>query len=253
MVAVERDAYTDALRRMGEDLPRPRAIGVVSAHWESPLPVRVGTSARPETIHDFGGFPDELYDLDYPCSGEPLLGQEVLSLLSAAGVRATPDERRGLDHGAWVPLRHAYPGAEIPVLEVTLPSPRSPSDLIRLGQALAPLRERGVLLVGSGGIVHNLRRVRFGDKAAPVEPWARVFDSWVRERLEEGTIASLAEYRSRAPEATTAVPTTEHFDPLFVVLGAVGDGFRVRDLYEGFQYGNLSMRTFAVSGPASQK
>jgi 4,5-DOPA dioxygenase extradiol len=213
----------------------------------------VGTSARPETIHDFGGFPDELYALSYPCPGEPQLGDEILGLLSAAGVRAVPDARRGLDHGAWVPLRHAYPGAEIPALEVTLPSPRSPSDLIRMGQALAPLRGRGILLVGSGGIVHNLRRVRFADKAAPVEPWARAFDGWVRDRLEEGKVAPVAEYRSRAPEAASAVPTTEHFDPLFVVLGALGDGFRVRDVFEGFTYGNLSMRTFAGTSPSSQK
>jgi 4,5-DOPA dioxygenase extradiol len=246
MVAVENDPYTAALRRLGESLPKPKSILVVSAHWESPAPVRVGLTSRPETIHDFGGFPDDLYELQYPCPGDPRLAGEVVSMLNAADLRAVGDERRGLDHGAWVPLLHAFPGADIPVIEVTLPVPRSPSELLRLGQALSPLRSRGVLTIGSGGIVHNLRRVRFSDKAAPVEAWARSFDDWVRGRLEAGDVAGLSDYKSQAPEAASAVPTTEHFDPLFVVLGAAGTGFRVQDVHEGFQYGTLSMRTFSL-------
>ena len=253
MVAVEKDAYTAALRRMGETLPLPQAIVVVSAHWETSAPVRVTLAEKPETIHDFGGFPDDLYQLRYPSAGHPTLAKEILSLLNAGGIKAVGDEQRGLDHGAWVPLRHAYPGAEIPVLEVTLPMPRSPSTLLPIGQALAPLRKQGVLLIGSGGVVHNLRRVRFADKNAPVEPWAKSFDDWVRGRLESGDVASLVDYQGQAPGSSEAVPTTEHFDPLFVVLGAAGKGAAIQDLYEGFHYGNLSMRSFALTEPPPKK
>jgi 4,5-DOPA dioxygenase extradiol len=238
---------------MGESLPAPKAIVVVSAHWESPAPVRVGMAEMPETLHDFGGFPEELYRLRYPCPGLPPLGAQIGSLLAEAGIFSVGDLHRGLDHGAWVPLLHAYPGAQIPVLEVTLSEPRSPSGLLALGRALAPLREKGVLLIGSGGIVHNLRRVRFEDKNAPIDPWAKSFDHWVRSRLESGDVASIVDYPSQAPHAQTSVPTTEHFDPLFVVLGAAGKGGLVQDVYEGFHYGNLSLRTFSITDPSSQK
>jgi 4,5-DOPA dioxygenase extradiol len=253
MVAVESDDYTRSLRRMGEELPRPTAIVVVSAHWESSAPVRVGSAERPPLIYDFGGFPPELYALQYPSPGDPTLAREIVASLKAAGIPTVAEERRGLDHGAWVPLLHAYPGADIPVVEVTLPSPRRPSDVLVLGQALAPLRDRGVLLVGSGGVVHNLRRVQFGDKNAAIEPWAQSFDDWVRGRLETLDTVGIADYRRVAPEAAASVPTTEHFDPIFMVLGASGKGDRVRDVYEGFQYGNLSMRTFALTDSASKK
>lgn len=251
MVAVEKDDYTRALRTLGEGLPAPTTILVVSAHWEASAPVRVGSSARPPLIYDFGGFPGELYGLNYPAPGNPGTAREIVRLLTAAGIRAVEDPDRGLDHGAWVPLLHAYPDANVPVVEVTLPVPRKPAELLAMGKALAPLRDGGVLLVGSGGIVHNLRRVRFGDKAAPIESWARSFDTWIRERLEEGDVDAIADYRRQGPEAAAAVPTTEHFDPLFVVLGAMGPGERVQDVYEGFHYGSLSMRTVLVS--ASQK
>jgi 4,5-DOPA dioxygenase extradiol len=182
-----------------------------------------------------------------------VLAREIVASLKAAGIPTVAEERRGLDHGAWVPLLHAYPGADIPVIEVTLPSPRRPSDVLVLGQALAPLRDRGVLLVGSGGVVHNLRRVQFGDKNAAIEPWAQAFDDWVRGRLETLDSVGIGDYRRVAPEAAASVPTTEHFDPIFMVLGASAEGDRVRDVHEGFQYGTLSMRTFVLSGSASKK
>ncbi|HZE97979.1 MAG TPA: class III extradiol ring-cleavage dioxygenase [Planctomycetota bacterium] len=253
MVAVEKDDYTQALRRTGESLPRPTTLVVVSAHWESAAPVRVGTSARPSLIYDFGGFPPELYDLKYPAPGNPGTAKDIVRRLVAAGIPAVEDPQRGLDHGAWVPLLQAYPDADVPVVEVTLPVPRTPAELLAIGKALAPLRDEGVLLVGSGGIVHNLRRVVFSDKNAPIESWARSFDDWIRARLEEKDVDAIVNYRSQAPEAAASVPTTEHFDPLFVVLGAVGPDFKIRDLYEGFHYGNLSLRTFAVGEFAAQK
>jgi 4,5-DOPA dioxygenase extradiol len=249
LAAIEKDEYTRALRRAGEELPTPQAIVIVSAHAEAPAPVRVTSAERPRLVYDFHGFPEELYRLQYPSPGRPDLADEIVVALRAAGIRALPDPVRGLDHGAWVPLLHAYPAADIPVLEVTLPVPRIPEDLLAIGRALAPLRDRGVLLIGSGGVVHNLGRVRFGETQAPVDPWARSFDDWVRARVETLDVPGLLEYRA-APGAALAVPTTEHFDPLFMVMGAALPGDRVVDLHEGFRYGNLSLRCFALTPAA---
>jgi 4,5-DOPA dioxygenase extradiol len=247
MLAIEQDDFTAALRRFGAGLPRPRAIVIVSAHWEAQGAIRVTGSERPPLIYDFSGFPEEMYEVRYPCPGDPALASELVQMLSAAGVKATLDPGRGLDHGAWVPLKHAFASADIPVVEVALPTPRTPAGLAQAGKALAPLRDRGVLLAGSGGIVHNLRRVRLDDKRAPADAWARDFDAWVWERVQALDLASLSAYRDRAPQAALAAPTPEHFDPLFFVLGAAVPGARVSALYEGFHYGNLSMRSFALS------
>ncbi len=246
MVLLDDDAYTRTLARMGEELPKPRAIVVVSAHWEAPAPLRVGAAARPALIYDFAGFPGVLCRMDYAARGEPELAEVIAETLSAAGLEAVLEPRRGLDHGAWVPLRLAYPAADVPVVEVSLPARRAPEGLLRIGRALAPLRGREVLLLGSGGIVHNLGLVRFGDKDAPVDPWALAFDDWVRDRLAAGDRERLVGYRRSAPHADLAVRTSEHFDPLLVVLGATSDGEAVTVLHEGFQYGNLSMRSFLL-------
>jgi 4,5-DOPA dioxygenase extradiol len=245
MLAVEQDDFTAALRREGSALPRPRAVVVVSAHWES-RGIRVTASERPSLIYDFSGFPPELTDVRYPAPGDPALAADVSRRLREAGLEAAEEPDRGLDHGAWVPLVHAFPAADIPVLQVALSVPRTTDDVVRMGAALAPLREQGVLLLGSGGIVHNLRRVRFDDKAAPVAGWAQEFDGWVRDRLGSLNVPDLAEYRSLAPNAALAVPTTEHFDPVFFALGAAAPGDRVRPLFEGFHYGTLSMRSFSI-------
>jgi 4,5-DOPA dioxygenase extradiol len=247
MVAIERDDFTRSLEDFGGSVPRPQAIVVVSAHWEAPGAPRVSSAERPPLIYDFSGFPEELYRVRYPSPGDPKLGASIVDLLAASGIPALQDERRGIDHGAWVPLRHAFPAADIPVLEVSLPTTRTPEQLLAVGKALAPLRERGVLLLGSGGIVHNLRRVHFQDKRAPVDAWAKEFDLWVRDRVEGQNLAGLRDYAKHAPHAATAVPTTEHFDPIFFILGAALAGDRVRTLFEGFHHGNLSMRSFSLS------
>jgi 4,5-DOPA dioxygenase extradiol len=184
-----------------------------------------------------------LYRISYPAPGDEALAAEIVGLLGDA----VPDRRRGLDHGAWVPLRYAWPEAETPVLQVSLPSGATPQELFELGRALRPLRERDVLIAGSGGIVHNLRRVVFHDKGAPVEPWAAEFDRWVAERLAAGRFEELFSFRAEAPHASDAVPTPEHFDPIFSVLGAAFEGERARFFYEAFQYGNLSMRCFDLT------
>jgi 4,5-DOPA dioxygenase extradiol len=245
MVALENDSYTAALENLGKKIEKPRAVVVVSAHWEEHQPIRVTTTEKPPIIYDFGGFPDELYHLTYACPGHPSLGDEIVQLLRAAGLNAVPDVRRGLDHGAWIPLRRLFPAANVPVVQVTLPVPRTPDEIFKIGQTLAPLRAHGVLLMGSGGVVHNLRLLHFGNKAAPVDAWAKNFDEWVNERLLNGDTKSLLAYRRSAPRPDLAVPTTEHFDPLFFALGA-GEGEKVTSITDGFHYGNLSMRSFTV-------
>ena len=248
MVALEEDDYTRALGACARRIPRPGAIVVVSAHWQAPRPVRVATSPAPPTIHDFYGFPPELYALRYAPPGAPGLASAIIERLRQAGIEAEADPRRGLDHGAWVPLRFLYPGADVPVVAVSLPAPASPRDLLALGRALAPLRSAGILVLGSGGIVHNLGRLDRRGEFAPVTAWARAFDDWVRDRLDAGDVDAIAAYERLAPHVSLAVPTSEHFDPLLVTLGAAAGDGRVRDVYAGFRYGSLSMRSFTLSG-----
>jgi len=245
-VALADDDYTGALRRLGTGLRPARAIVVLSAHWESPLPLRVTAGDSPGLIYDFSGFPEPLYRITYPCPGDPDLARDILSVLSAAHIAGVPEPRRGLDHGVWVPLLHIAPGAERPVVEVSLPVPRTPADLLKIGRALAPLRDRGVLLVGSGGVVHNLARIVFEEERPPVEAWAEAFDAWFRDRLEARDVEGIVRYRTSAPRADLAVPTTEHFDPIFFALGAAAPDDRITHVYEGFRHGNLSMRSFAL-------
>lgn len=239
--------YARALAGWARRVPEPDAIVVMSAHWEVPGPVRVTSGPRPPVIYDFGGFPEPLYKMSYPAPGAPGLAAEIVALLSAAGVPAAPDEHQGWDHGVWIPLHLTFPRAEIPVVEVSLLSNAVPEEILRVGRALVPLRRRRVLMIGSGGIVHNLGRLRFDDIGAPVDDWADRFDRWVRGRLGGNDVAALAAYRELAPDAALSVPTQEHFNPLFFVLGAMGETDRVTDIHESFQYGNLSMRCFEVS------
>jgi 4,5-DOPA dioxygenase extradiol len=247
--ALDDDAYTHALGGWARARPRPRAIVVVSAHAEVRGPVRVNAGARPSLIYDFYGFPSPLYDLRYPAPGAPDLAREVAGAFVAAGLDPVLDAQRGWDHGVWVPLRLLYPAADVPVVEVSLPVPRTPELLLAMGRALTPLRERGVILFGSGGIVHNLRRLRWDDPEGPPEPWAAAFGAWVDERLQARDTAGLLAYASLAPHADLAVPTSEHFDPLFFVLGARDGRDGVESLYEGFRYGTLSLRSFALAAP----
>jgi 4,5-DOPA dioxygenase extradiol len=247
MVAIEDEDWGRRLRQFGASLPRPDAVVVVSAHFEAPAPVRITASRAPETIHDFSGFPPALNRIQYVARGDPDLASRVRNLLGRAGIAATLDPRRGLDHGAWVPLRFLFPRADVPVIEVSLPVPRTPRDALKIGGALAPLRGGGVLLLGSGGIVHNLGRMDASDDPARVATWARAFDTWMASRLESMDVAAITNYREAAPSADSAAPTSDHFDPIFVVLGSASPGERVQTLHEGFRYGSLSMRSFAVA------
>ncbi|HEU5248794.1 MAG TPA: class III extradiol ring-cleavage dioxygenase [Thermoanaerobaculia bacterium] len=245
MLALEREGHAPALRAFGKRFPDPAGVAVVSAHWEAPRPIRVTAARRPPLIYDFGGFPRALYEMTYPAPGSPALAREIVGLLSEAGVPAVEEPNRGWDHGVWIPMRLLYPEANLPLVEVSLPVPRDPGTLARVGQALAPLRDRGVVLVGSGGIVHNLRLARLDRKEGRVDDWATAFDDWVRQRVQRRDLAGLASYRERAPHADLAVPGSEHFDPLFFALGAAGPEDDVEEVNRGFEYGNLSLASYA--------
>jgi 4,5-DOPA dioxygenase extradiol len=246
VIAIENEAWGQALKQFASSIPKPRAAVVVSGHYEAPLPVRITASQAPETIHDFSGFPPQLSRIQYVAPGDPELAARIRNLLGRSGITAALDPRRGLDHGAWVPLRFLYPKADVPVVEVSQPLPRTPRDALKIGEALSSLRNDDVLLMGTGGIVHNLKRMDPADEPSRVATWARAFDEWVALRLEAMDVGAIANYRAIAPSAESAVPSRDHFDPLFVVLGSAAPGERVRTLHEGFRYGSISMRSFAL-------
>jgi 4,5-DOPA dioxygenase extradiol len=243
--ALELDGWTGAMARCGRETPTPAAIVSVSAHWVTRRGVGVTSSAAPETIHDFYGFPDPLYRIQYPAPGDPALASRIVARLEAAGFDAGEDPVRGLDHGTWSPLLHAWPLAEVPVVQVSLPEVL-PAALLRLGAALAPLREEGVLLLASGGAVHNLGEVSFEDKERAPVGWALEFDAWVAARVAALDAPGLARWRAEAPQAERAHPSSEHFDPVLVAVGARLPGDVPRVVHEGFSYGTLSMRSFTL-------
>jgi 4,5-DOPA dioxygenase extradiol len=229
-------------QRLAAELPRPEAVLCISAHWTTAEP-EVSAVARNETIHDFYGFPEPLYRIAYPAPGAPALAERVAELLGAGGVATRIDRARGLDHGAWVPLRSMYPEADVPALQLSVQPQRDVAWHRRLGAALAPLRSEGVLILASGGAVHNLRALDWSGEG-PAPAWARAFDDWLAAALAEGDTAALLDWRNAAPDARQAQPTTEHFLPLFVALGAAGEGARGECLHRGFTYGSLSMAAF---------
>jgi 4,5-DOPA dioxygenase extradiol len=230
---------------LGRSLPRPEAVLVVSPHWMTPAP-RVGTSTQPETIHDFGGFEPALYRIQYPARGHEALARRTVERLTQAGWPAQADERRGIDHGAWVPLRHLYPDADVPVFQVSQPSRLDAQGAWDFGRALAPLADEGVLIVGSGSLTHNLYELR--GTYGPDEPYVRAFAAWVRDAVEQGDRTRLLRTLEDAPDARRAHPTTEHFWPLLVAAGAAdgGDDLLPAKVIEGgIAYGMLAMDSYA--------
>lgn len=234
------------LSALGRALPRPKAVLIVSPHWMT-HGARVGLSPQPATIHDFGGFPQPLYEIGYPASGHPELAGRTLAVLQQSGWNAQGDERRGLDHGAWVPLLYLYPDADVPVFQVSLPDRLDAPGAWALGQALAPLTDESVLIVGSGSLTHNLHEFRTGH--GHEEAYATEFTAWVREAVQQGDGARLQRTLELAPHAQRAHPTTEHFLPLLVAAGAAGGSVPGRVIDGGITHGVLSMDAF-VFGPA---
>lgn len=242
MFAVEPGQAGPQLRRLGGQLPRPRAVLVLSPHWMT-RGVRVATTARPQTIHDFGGFPQALYAIQYPAPGAPEVAGRLLALLQAAGWDAAPDASRGLDHGAWVPVRHLYPDADVPVLQVSMPHDLDGPGALRLGRALAPLAAEGVLVVGSGSITHNLFEFRQGAVDAA---YAHEFVAWARDAVRRHDDAAIAGYLQHAPHALRAHPTPEHYLPLPFALGAAPGGAPVQVIDGGMTYGTLAMDAYLL-------
>ena len=220
-------------------LPRPRAVLMISAHWVE-RPVTIGATRMLPLVYDFHGFPQRYYDVKYPAPGAPVLARRVRELLARSGAVAQ-DEERGLDHGAYVPLVAMYPGADVPVLQISIPT-MDPAPLLGLGRALAPLRDEGVLLVGSGFLTHNL--ATFDPDATGTPSWASDFDAWTADALARRDTDLLARYRERAPGVRMALPTHEHFVPVLVALGASKDfdepaGFPIT----GFAHGSFTKRS----------
>jgi 4,5-DOPA dioxygenase extradiol len=224
MLALQDSPARRFLLSLGLSLPRPKAIAVVSAHWETAGSASVSLAAQPETIHDFGGFPQALFDMRYHAPGAPAVAERAASLLEAAGIAVERSAERGLDHGAWVPLSLMYPAADVPVMQISLVRGASPASHYQLGQALAQLRHEGVLVIGSGSLTHNLGEFRGQPVDAAAPHWVSEFASWMRERLEANDSAALLDYRHRAPSARQNHPSEEHLLPLFVAMGAAGIG-----------------------------
>jgi 4,5-DOPA dioxygenase extradiol len=241
MNAITDTQFSRAWRALGASLPRPRSIAVISAHWFV-AGTAVTAMPKPKTIHDFGTFPKALFDVQYPAPGDPALAAEIAEILAPTPVRL--DSSWGLDHGAWSVLIHAFPKADIPVVEISIDANLSPQGHFDLGRRLAPLRERGVLVVACGNIVHNLRYLDF-EAAKPVD-WAVRFDDFVKIALEKRDDQALIGYRSN-PDARRAAPDDDHFFPLLYAAGIRQDDDALRFVIEGFDAGSISMRAFTLS------
>ncbi|MGO2451278.1 DODA-type extradiol aromatic ring-opening family dioxygenase [Pseudomonas taetrolens] len=237
MLALEPGASGPALKRLAAGLPRPKAIVLVSAHWESPE-LTVASHPAPATWHDFGGFPPALFAVQYPAPGEPALAARIVELLAAHGLTARLDAKRPFDHGAWVPMSLMYPEADIPLIQISLPSQLGPTDQTEIGRALSSLRNEDILLIGSGSITHNLRELDWQAGPESIEPWAKAFRDWMIDKLTADDEIALHDYRRHAPFAVRSHPTDEHLLPLYFARGA-GGSFGLA--HQGWTLGALGM------------
>jgi 4,5-DOPA dioxygenase extradiol len=245
MLALQDSPARRFLAGLGRSLPRPVAIAVVSAHWETRGGPAVSLAMQPETIHDFGGFPQALFDLRYPAPGAPAIAERAAALLAQAGMPVGRSATRGLDHGAWVPLTLMYPQADIPVMQISIVHGASPAQHLQLGAALQQLRKEGVLVLASGSLTHNLGEIRGQGIDAPAPGWVTGFADWMRAKLAASDQDALLDYRQRAPMAAKNHPTDEHLLPLYVALGAAGPGATATLLHTSVEHGVLAMDAWA--------
>jgi 4,5-DOPA dioxygenase extradiol len=232
MFALHPGAAGAAMTRVVAQLPKPRAIVVLSPHWETAVPT-VGFATRPETIHDFGGFDPRLYEMHYPATGCPEVAAQVVTALQAAGLPVAQDAHRGLDHGAWIPLRQMFPDAHVPVVPLSVQSHLGPEHAYRVGQALAALAQQGILVLASGNITHNLRdfmQVRMQGGATPA--YVQAFADWIHTHMTARDVPALLAYRQQAT-GQRAHPSEEHLLPLFTALGAAGDDAQAEAFFRG--------------------
>jgi 4,5-DOPA dioxygenase extradiol len=243
MNALATNAYTERWRRFGDETPRPRAILAISAHWYGP-----GTGATisiaPRTIHDFGGFPRELYQVNYPAPGEPGLARRVQALL--APIEVALDDSWGLDHGTWSVLTHVYPAADVPIVQLSIDERQPASFHYEIGRRVAPLRAEGILVVGSGNLVHNLHAYAWGDRKPEPYDWAIRFEREARRLLLAGEHAALIDYESLGRDARLAIPTPDHYLPLLYVVGTRQRDEPITFPVEGVDGGSISMLAVQV-------
>ena len=243
MHAIDAGKAGDVWAALTKQLPKPKAVLMVTAHWESNLPMFSG-NAKPAMIYDFGGFPDALYKIDYPAPGAPDIAAKAQALLKSAGFTAGIDGCRGFDHGTWVPLLKMYPDADVPVVQLSVQTMMNPRHHIDVGRALSPLTKGGVLIVGSGHLTHNLRDWMMSRGQTAHAPYAQKFQRWVFDRLAAHDVDALTRYRQDAPDVVRAHPTEEHFLPLFVALGAAGEEAQVERVFDGFEGAALAMDAY---------
>jgi 4,5-DOPA dioxygenase extradiol len=239
LLAIQDNDYTQFLNELGKTLPRPKAVVLFSAHWVTGVQ-QVSEVDAYDTIYDFGGFPDALYQIRYPAHGNRTVAQEIEHLLSQQGIGYEVEAKRGLDHGAWVVLRLLFPDADVPVIEMSVNPLLSPEQQYKIGQALAALREQDVLVIGSGGTVHNLRALDWNSQQT--SDWAVEFDQWLEDNLRRWDVSALFQYDTLAPSAQLAVPPhgNEHFVPIFYAMGAADDEKTANLLHKSYQYGSLN-------------
>jgi len=243
MNAVQVNAYTEAWRRIGEELPTPRTIVSISAHWYLPG-TAVTAAEHPRTIHDFGGFPRELYEVQYPAPGAPAMARRIQELLAPMPVAL--DESWGLDHGTWSVLRHAFPDANVPVIQLSIDDRLSSAGHFEIGRRLAPLREQGILILGSGNLVHNLHTYAWGRHVQSPYDWAVSFEERARESMLAHDFHPLIDYESLGRNAVLSVPTPDHYLPLLYVLGSWREGEAIAFPIEGVDGGSISMLAVSV-------
>ena len=243
MHAIEAGEAAHAWQSVAASLPRPNAILIASAHWETGLPMLTG-GAQLETIHDFSGFPAELYRIRYDVPGSPAVAHRALALLREAGYEAAVDDRRGIDHGAWVPLRHMYPRRDVPVVQVSVQPALGAAHHLRVGEALAPLADEGVLVIGSGHVTHNLRDWAASRRDLRALDYVPRFAEWLNERIADDDRQAVVDYRAQAPSGARAHPTEEHFLPLFIAWGAAGRDARATRVLAAIEGGALAMDAY---------
>lgn len=240
LLAIENNDYTKFLNDLGHNFPRPKAIILFSAHWESGIQ-QVSRVEEYNTIYDFGGFDPSLFTIKYPARGDATVTKEIEEQFTKNGISYQNDTTRGLDHGAWVVLRLLYPNADIPVISMSVNPNLSPEEQYKIGKSLSELREKDILIIASGGTVHNLRALKWADNGV-VDSWALEFENWLLKNLENWDLEALFNYETLAPNAQYAVPPygNEHFIPIFYAMGAADNNKKATLLHRSFRYGNLS-------------
>ena len=246
MLAFGEDSYQEALFNFSESMPKPKAIICLSSHSISTDSVHILSTLKNTIQHDFSGFPPDLYQIKYSCPGAPDLSMEVAKLLQQGGFKVKVEESAPLDHGIWIPLMHLYPKGDVPLIRISLPMDLMPAQILKLGHSLAKLREEGILLLASGGAVHNLSQLQWSQKTGKGQDWAINFEAWILNCLQTKNVESLMAFEEN-PDFALAHPSTEHFLPILFSIGAALPGDEVTILYQGVEYNSLSMLCFSLN------